>query len=383
MLSAPVPPPARLHALDGLRGVAALVVLLYHASKIMQPELGPRGGLVFTVIADSPAKLMFAGTEAVLVFFALSGLVVALPAFRPGFSWRSYLGSRLVRLYLPVWAALLLASVLVLLFPREAGVVTTGSWLDTSSAREVSPAALLGEATLLQRSYQIDNVLWSLRWEVLFSVLLPVFVGIALVLRRVMWPAVLVALALSVAGRLLGVEALVYLPVFCAGTLLASRIDDVRAWGARRSRAFWTAFGTASAGLLVAGWLLRPVVDPNSPSGEGLWGVAGAGAVGLVITAVGSRGAARALEARPAAWLGRVSFSLYLVHVPVLATLAYLWGEAAWPTVLAVGIPASLASAEVFTRLVERPSHRLAQAVRRAIARGAAPRLATLEPTER
>lgn len=360
---------ARLTALDGLRGLAALVVVLYHASKIVAPTLDGAAGTVYRVLADSPAKIIFAGTEAVLVFFALSGLVVALPALRPGFGWRAYFGSRLIRLYLPVWGALLLAAALIGLVPRHPSAASTGSWLQTATAHDVTWQRLLSEATLWPAVYKLDNVLWSLRWEVAFSVSLPVFVGIALLLRRWAFPAAAAAVLLSIAGRVVDVEALVYLPVFLAGTLLAVRIDDLREWGALRSRGFWIAFGTVSAATLIAGWLARPLIRPDTAGGNLMWGMAAAGAVGLVVTALGSRGAASALSRPVPRWLGRVSFSLYLVHVPVLMTLGYLWGEAAWPAVLAVGIPASLLVAEGFRMLVETPSHRLALRVRRALSR--------------
>jgi peptidoglycan/LPS O-acetylase OafA/YrhL len=350
-----------------------LVVLLYHSSKIVAPTLDGTAQTVYGVLADSPAKIVFAGTEAVLVFFALSGLVVALPAFRPGFGWRAYFGSRLIRLYLPVWGALLAAAGLIALVPRDPARVSDGTWLQTATAHEVTWQRLLSEATLWPAVYKLDNVLWSLRWEVVFSVGLPVFVGVALLLRRWAFPAAGVAVLLSVAGRVLDIEALVYLPVFLAGTLLAVRIDDLRAWGARRSRGFWMATGALSAATLIAGWLARPVIPADTTGGNLLWGAAAAGAVGLVITAIGSAGAGAALSRAVPRWLGRVSFSLYLVHVPVLMTLAYLWGDGAWPVVLAVGIPASLVLAEVFMRLVETPSHRLAQRVRGALARDVAP----------
>lgn len=371
----------RLTALDGLRGVAALAVVLYHGSKIAAPVLDGSAGTAFRTLQDSPAKLAFAGTEAVLVFFALSGLVVALPAFRPGFSWRAYFPSRLIRLYVPVWAALLLAAGLVLLVPRPSATVTDGSWLQTATVHQVTWQQLLSEATLWPPVYKLDNVLWSLRWEVAFSLALPAFVWLAIALRRWALPAALVAVGLSIAGRLAGIDALVYLPVFFAGTLVASRIEDVRAWGGRRSRRFWELAGVASCATLIVGWLGRPLAHPDTLGGHLLWGFAAAGAVGLVVTAVGSDAASRLLSRRPVEWLGRVSFSLYLVHVPVLMTLAYLWGEAAWPVVLLVGIPASLVLAEVFTRLVEKPSHRLALRVRRAVARDVAPQPATPAPS--
>lgn len=377
----PVEPPSRLSSLDGLRGLAALAVVVYHCTKIVEPTLSGTAATVYRGVADSPVKVVFAGTEAVLVFFALSGLVVALPALRPGFSWRAYVGARLVRLYLPVWAALLLAAALIALVPRDPAAVTAGSWLQTASAHTVSAPSLATEATLAQPVYKIDNVLWSLRWELLFSLLLPLFVVVARLAGRRAVLAVLLCVAASVAGRLTDIDALVYLPVFLAGTVIASRLDDLRSWSARRGRAFWLAAGTASAALLIAGWLARPIIEPGTPSGRMLWGLAAAGAVGLMVTAVGSPDAARLLTRRVPRWLGRTSFSLYLVHVPILATLAYAWGDTSWPWVLAVGIPASLLTAAAFTKLVEAPSHALARAVRRRLSAVAVRSPASREPS--
>lgn len=350
------------------------MVVIYHASKIVVPALDGPAEAVYRALADSPAKIVFAGTEAVLVFFALSGLVVALPAFRGGFSWRAYFPARLLRLYLPVWAALLFAAALIVLVPRDPAAASPGSWLRNGNSHELDPLRLLAEASLWPASYDIDNVLWSLRWEVIFSIALPLFVGAALLLRRHAAIAVGLLAGVSVLGRLVDVDALVYLPVFLAGTVLAARIEDVRAWGAARSGWFWAGAAALSGALLISGWLARPVVAPDSTGGRMLWGLAAAGAVGLVLTVAASPRAGALLSRRLPAWLGRVSFGLYLVHVPVLATLAYTWGEGAWPLVLAVGIPASLVVAALFTRLVERPSHRLAGAVRRHIARAGAPR---------
>ncbi|MDA4895261.1 acyltransferase family protein, partial [Streptomyces sp. MS2A] len=105
----------RITGLDGLRGVAALVVLLYHASLVARPWLDPAA---WTTLTETPLKLLLAGTESVLIFFVLSGIVVALPALRGGFDWARYYPARLLRLYVPVAAALLFAAALIVLLPR-------------------------------------------------------------------------------------------------------------------------------------------------------------------------------------------------------------------------------------------------------------------------
>ncbi|RWZ55082.1 acyltransferase [Labedella populi] len=368
---------ARLRALDGVRGVAAFVVVVYHVSLIARPFAsgGGRAEAVWTGVTESPLKLLFAGTEAVLVFFVLSGLVVALPLVRRTTSWAAFFASRLVRLYVPVWGALVLAVILIHLVPRRSGAVTTGEWIDEANASTVTVASFLREASLMPASYDIVNTLWSLRWELVFTALLPVAVGVSLLLRRSVGALALTgvaAAAATVVGRVIGVDALVYLPVFLLGTLVAVRLDDLLAWARRRPRPIlWSVTGSGSALLLIASWLARPIAAPHTLVSEVLWGLAGLGALGLVLVAVCSAAAERVLSTRIPQWLGRVSFSLYLVHVPVLATIAYALGDRSWWIVGLIGVPASLLLAEIFFRLVERPSHTLARRTGRAVGRAA------------
>ncbi|MGO1921401.1 MAG: acyltransferase family protein, partial [Microbacterium sp.] len=204
----------RISSLDGVRGVASLIVLVYHCSLIAMPHLDET---VATWLTQSPLKVLFAGTEAVLVFFVLSGFVVALPVLRDGFSWLRYYPTRVLRLYLPVWASILLATALIVLIPRDPSTMPDDSWMQRAQATNVTWESFFEESLLITNSYDINNVLWSLRWELIFSLALPLFVIVAVVLRRHAIAAAAVACALTVVGRVIDVEALVYLPVFMLG----------------------------------------------------------------------------------------------------------------------------------------------------------------------
>ena len=164
----------RLHALDGLRGVAAFVVVLHHVSLIAQPVVAPSGeppvGTPWWWIERTPLKLLTAGREAVIVFFVLSGLVVALPALkRVDFSWPGLLASRFVRLFLPAWASIVFASLLLLVVPRLPQQVTGGSWLARQVPHDWEWQTLVGQWSLMIGSVPQNNVLWTLRWELAFS----------------------------------------------------------------------------------------------------------------------------------------------------------------------------------------------------------------------
>lgn len=72
----------------------------------------------------------------------------------------------------------------------------------------------------------------------------------------------------------------------------------------------------------------------------------------------------RALRHPALRFLETVSFSLYLVHLPVLAALQHgLHGRLRVAAIWGIGVLTSLAAAWVFYRAVERPAHRLAQRV--------------------
>ncbi len=351
---------SRLPALDGLRGVAAVIVLFYHLSLVARPFLSPDE---WAWLTRTPLKLLTAGTESVLVFFVLSGLVVTLPALREGFGWLGYYGGRMLRLYLPVWASLALAALAIALLPRDLAVVTPDSWLAGGNALTVSWPQLLQEASLFKRSYDVNNVLWSLRWELVFSLTLPLFIVVARALRRHWVFAASLAALCTVTGRLVDVDALVYLPVFFLGVVMAVRLPDLRAAVRAWPRVGRAALGAASGLLLVASWLGRPV--EGAIGAEVLWGLAGVGAAGIVVVVIGSPTAERALSSRVPRWLGGISFSLYLVQAPLIGTLAFALGDEHWKLVAAIGIPASLLVGWLFHLAVERPTHRLAKLVSR------------------
>ena len=170
----------RLTQLDGLRGIAALIVVIFHLSLIAQPFLDTNStGDAWWWISETPLRLATDGTQAVLLFFVLSGLVVALPALRAGFtsfSWKKYFASRFLRLYIPAWGALALAAILIFCIPRVSSNVTSNYWLANTNAKSIQPLTLLQDATLMKVGNAADNVLWSLRWEIVFSLLLPLFV---------------------------------------------------------------------------------------------------------------------------------------------------------------------------------------------------------------
>ncbi len=363
--------PGRLAALDGLRGVAAVVVVLHHLLLIALPHLAASLGTapwgVWWLLERTPLKLLTAGREAVMVFFVLSGLVVALPALRKAnFSWSGFLAGRFIRLFLPAWAAIVIATALLFAVPRVPGQVTPGSWLARSAQTDWSWQHLIPEYSVMMGSVQYDNALWTLRWEFAFSLVLPAFLVLAMALHRWWLPVGALTLGISVLGSYIGNQAMSYLPVFFLGTLVAARLPQLRAWGKRpHTGPVITSILVVSSLVLVCSWLLAPVVPQGTKQNHALLGLEIAGALGIVVVTVVEGWFRRLLRRRVPQFLGRTSFSLYLIHIPIITTLAWLLGDWNWPVLFPIGVTAALIGGWLFFRFIEKPLHRLARSTNR------------------
>lgn len=362
--------PGRWRALDGLRGVAALVVVFHH-SLLALPAVAnlstvPETGSPLWWALFSPLRLFSAGFEAVLVFFVLSGLVLVAPVLRAtDFDWIAYYFRRSVRLYLPVVASIAFAAVCILV-SRQTAQGNGSSWVALWSVPDLSWGLFVQSLDIFQPGNPLNNPLWTLRWEMIFSLALPLFAFGALLLKSKWWLAIFVAVVLVGVGTLRNVEFLSYLPVFFAGALLAANAASLTEFAQRTRSHRWggVAWGLALAGglvLLILHFLLQPFVPATVTTG--LRALSFVGAVVVVAVAMVWMPFARLLTIAPVRWLGRVSFSLYLVHVPIIIACANLLAPAGWMATIAVAVPVSLLVAELFTRLVESPAHRLSKRI--------------------
>ena len=385
----PTPPRAqplqRLRSLDGLRGVAAIVVVAYH-SLLISPQLAdivvnnkpPAPGSFWDLLLYSPLRIFIAGNEAVIVFFVLSGLVLTLQVRRErDFNWGTYFPRRLVRLYLPMFASVVFAVIVTLLLHRDRDA-SDSAWVQFYTYPDFSWKFAIQAADVFNGTPDFNSPLWSLRWEVLFSLLLPVFVLIASRGRKLAWTAIALAPLAVLLGYENSVLPLVYLPAFIVGIALAKlfSLRDENAVGAAEAELgtprvpwwghlAWLAVAVASLFLLILHWLLQPGIGQNTHVAFASSALIVLGAAGIVTVAARWKPAIRVLSLPPIHWLGRISFSLYLVHAPILIATANVAHDLPWPVQTVIGVGISFGVAELFTRLVDIPSHRLSKKIGR------------------
>lgn len=365
----------RLVELDGVRGLAAVIVLIHHSLLTVPAlgEVGARPGVIPTstaarLLTTTPLHLLWMGHEAVLIFFVLSGVALVYPIARrdargDSFDWVDYFPRRVVRLWVPAVAATVWATITMHVIHRSTDP-SLGPWTVARSLHGWPTAHLLPELLLIPSHAYRNSVLWSLHAEAIFSFLLPIGVLlVALVARwRLRWLPVVLALAVPLVTGSPGWAS--YMPVFAIGATLGwywGHLEGVQAATPRRwstplavlllvtMTADWWPF-------MMGGWRGR-VADT----------VVLASAAGIVVLTVRFGAARRLMRSRVVQWLGLMSYSLYLIHEPVVLSVRNLTSAIpAWWT-LPITAVIALPLAWAFHKVIEAPSHRLSRRTGRAV----------------
>jgi peptidoglycan/LPS O-acetylase OafA/YrhL len=310
---------ARFAFVDGLRGLAALAVAVYHAfvftgrSGESADRFGPLGQLVAL------------GAYAVPLFIVLSGFVLMLPVVSDeGLSLRGgaarFLRRRARRIYPPYLAALAFFMVVIAAVPAFRDPQGT-RWADKVPVTWDGVVAHLLMVHNLRAEwlYQIDGPMWSVATEVQIYLLMP-FVLLP-VWRRLGGPAtvglaVLAGVGVHVLAPGLDGAHLWYVGLFCGGMLVA----QLASRRVRPTRLTLTAAAVVALLVVVAG--VRYQIGAHDWVGEILVGAVFCVALLALATCPvdGGRLASvvRLLESGPVLLLGLFSYSIYLFHSPVL-----------------------------------------------------------------
>jgi len=348
----------RITALDGLRGLAVLGVLLFHADHLVGWYLGVDAFFV-------PSG------------FLITGLLLAEVHRSGGVALGAFWARRARRLLPALFLVLLGAAVFAIFFaePSEmariradaiATVAYVAYWHSIVSAQ--SYADFFNAPSPLQHT-------WSLAIEEQFYVFWPlVVVGLVAVASRralhtakaVFWFciasfAITVGWTVFLAHRGASIDRLYYgtdtrMPAILIGASLAAWVSWRGTTTTRRGRIALETVAVVAAVALAIAWASTDFET------RGLYLYAGLALLGVLVAVVIMAAAhpergpvARALAAPPLVWLGLISYGLYLWHWPVYAVLTEARvGVSGWPlTALRIAVSLALAVASYF--LVEAP----------------------------
>jgi peptidoglycan/LPS O-acetylase OafA/YrhL len=332
--------------LDLVRGVAAILVLLEHWHHIFFFDFGQL--TTHRKLLALPYLIVSAGHQAVVIFFVLSGYLISGSVFRMfsngTWSWGTYGLHRLVRLWIVLLPALLLTVVCdrfgMHLHRATAIELYTGhggSRILHNVTLNSSPTIWFGNLFFLQDVvvpvFGSNGPLWSLANEFWYYVLFPL--GLIAVRPGGRWPSRLAyGAAFLLVAYLLRGGIINGLPVWLLGTILALlpplAIDVKWRWlsAVVYIPIFYGFSKWTSLPVTYSDWMLGIVTMVF------LW----------ILISTGAKRSSGGTSTRGIRTLARFSYTIYLVHLPLLAlTAALVLGPSRWQpdmvhTVAGIGI---------------------------------------------
>lgn len=291
----------RLTTLDSLRGIAAMAVVVYHFTANFDEIFRAQGPW------EAPLINFGSGRYGVQLFFVISGFVILWSIGKVDRLW-DFASGRFARLYPPFWFAL----------GATCLIITLGG-LDEAEPLRFNAADVLANITMVPSWFgrkEIDGSYWTLSVEMLFYIVLAVLFTLKLLrVERVVWTlAALWTFNIVIVGGLafaqdgfggLRGQSEDYYYLFIAGMAYFLLWEG----RARPRIVLWGLYLQAPFVDLLRQRLMPAIVTV------------------MIIVAVhlSVTGRLAFLEARPFVFLGRISYSLYLVHqVSGYLTLRFL-----------------------------------------------------------
>lgn len=331
----------KLAELEGLRGIAAIMVLLHHFLLLIAPRLHGRE------FPDDPFALvrtpLFAlvnGSAAVSIFFVLSGFVLTLRAMERR-DWRQLVAGALKRwprlVPLVVIVNLVSAGFFLLGLYRSEGWFNPGDFADaTGLTRAVQVlGAALNEGTFrtfVSGKAGFNPALWTMHYE-LFGSFAAYATGMVLIFQKSFARAMATGVAAMLLTAVFTGEGGFYFAMLVAGVLIARVYLEREAL--RHVLAFLSPWripfvlGTAALTIVVFGYdgYSKPAgfyafMEPYaSRQAEPL--IHGIAAIALVFLVLFCEPIRSRLASPAGRLLGWLSFPVYLVHLPILHGLVY------------------------------------------------------------
>lgn len=323
----------RVPYLDGLRAFAILTVVIYHTAQF-DPWFVARNNFYWRILA--------AQDQGVYLFFVISGFCLAYPTLERlqqsgslNFDVARFAARRVLRIVPPYWIALALLLPAFFVF-QHFGVRSGGSMPDRLTWVKIVEQTFLFNAS----PAWVNGSFWTLPVEVQWYVACPILIWVWVHSRRALAAIALLCWLAAETTTFHGSE-ISYLPVFMLGIIAAGM--RIRGQSAVR-------YAALPLVPFAAALLVRPLQHQFLHIA---WELA---MFFLVIAAGEVAACGRVFSWRGFAPIAAASYSIYLLHAPVMGTIEqYFPKSVPLPLVMLTGASCGVAAGVLFARFAEKP----------------------------
>jgi len=371
----------RFMELEGLRGIAALIVVVFHIVTMFFPriiygdysEISVSHSKYEDLLFGSPISGLFSGLFAVSIFFVLSGFVLSIGFFQSGDSKivKRLASKRYIRLMIPALASIIIAYFLIyfgidIYRDQAAQIIGGGSMgIQWNFIPNIYEAIQQGTWSIFATGVDTYNrVLWTMHYEFFGSFLVFIFL---LIFGKSpnRWIVYLILLVATFGSWYTG---------FLVGMLLADVYVNTKLFEKLKKLPV-IATGMLIGGIVIGGYPILGASETfyslftlpwfTETQNTTIYLAVGAGLLIVSVLVIGkiSRFLASPLLSR----FGKFTFSIYLTHILVLLTFTSFLFVATLPHLgytksvifsVLVSVPILVLVTVLFDKYIDQPSIR-------------------------
>jgi peptidoglycan/LPS O-acetylase OafA/YrhL len=329
-------------------------------------------------------RVTVAGSEAVTLFFVLSGFVLSLPFYSgKSFNYGAYAIKRICRIYIPYIVSMVIAVLFREMF-YTGKVEGLTDWINMTWTQSLSSNSIKDHLLLVGTfTSNINNVVWSLVHEMRISLIFPLIMFLLIKLNfkkgiglTILLPCISVIVSFTSDKPFLGTE--LYYTIHCTslfivGALLAKyRVNAINKLSTLGMKSKIALFLIGIILYLYAhpSFVLNILIQDFNPFYRAVidtW-FTSLGASILIVFAISSSQFSKILRNRFANYIGKISYSLYLTHLAVLFSCVHLLNGLVpmWSICLIV-VAGTFVLSSLMYYLVEKPAIKLGKSFTRLI----------------
>ncbi|EOL8956192.1 acyltransferase family protein [Cronobacter dublinensis] len=314
----------KISSVEGIRGLACLMVLVSHLTLIFFPYLhGQKDELIKTpfdkIIFQLPFGFLYSGSTAVYIFFSLSGFILTYACANkgaPDINAGKMFSARFFRLAIPASLSVILCGLVLKIFPGNANdldwISGWGSSLDLSFSSVLYNALF---SSILTGDATYNWVVWTMQIELYGSFL--IFFSVPVINNLSFRPLIYIIMAFLFCCNMPEKHGFGYASFFLGASIYYTP----------QLKSRYATISLLIIGLYLTGYHYKQNIYSllsymethelrrMGVSGSFLYSMFG----GYLIVLVGVKSSilSKLTDSVIAVWLGKVSFSAYLLQMPV------------------------------------------------------------------